>query len=108
MDSPAMRTKLFLLAWTFVILVAAYDSFFAWDHRDQFALWEMNPIACWVARLFGLGAVLLVKIATIAFGASVATYCHQRRHSLEAPYTLVVGGLHLALSVHYLIGQLIC
>jgi hypothetical protein len=102
-----MRTRLFLLAWAFVIVVAAYDGFFAWDHREQFTFWEMNPIACWVARLFGLGVVLLGKSMAVAFGASVAAYCHQRRHPLETPYTLVVSGLHLVLSVHYLIGQLV-
>jgi hypothetical protein len=103
-----MRTKLFVLAWTFVILVAAYDSFFAWDHRDQFAFWEVNPVARWLDQLFGLAGVLVVKIIALAFGALVAAYCQQRRHRLAAPYTLLVSGVHLALSVHYLVGQLIC
>jgi hypothetical protein len=103
-----MRARLYTLAWVFIILVAIYDSGFAWVHREQFLFWELNPFARWIASLFGLGVVLLLKSVAVAFGAGVAAYCHQRHHRLEGPYTLFVSGVHLALSLHYLIGQLVC
>jgi hypothetical protein len=102
-----MRTRLFTLAWAFVIFVAGYDALFAWNHRELFSLWEMNPVARWVAGLFGLGTVLILKSLAVAFGASVGAYCHHRRHPLELPYTLLVSSVHFALSVHYVVGQLI-
>jgi hypothetical protein len=37
----------------------------------------------------------------------VAVYCHFRRHYLEIPYTLIVSGIHLVLSLHYLMGHVI-
>jgi hypothetical protein len=96
-----MRTALTTAAWLFVLAVATYDASFAWSHRAGFDLWEMNPVAVWAARLFGLGAVLLAKFLCIAFATWVAAYCHQRRHRLEMPYTFLVGILHVALSLHY-------
>jgi hypothetical protein len=96
-----MRTTFTTSAWLFVLAVATYDAFFAWDHRVDFEHWELNPVAVWVAHFFGLGGVLLGKFLTITFAAWVAAYCHNRQHRLEVPYTLLVGVLHVALSLHY-------
>jgi hypothetical protein len=99
-----MKTALTSVAWVFVLAVATYDASFAWNHRTSFEIWEMNPVAVWAARLFGLGAVLLAKFLTLVFATWVAAYCHQRRHRLEMPYTFLVGSLHFALSLHYYLG----
>jgi hypothetical protein len=101
-----MRSPLFALAWVFVVAVAAYDVHFAWYYRECFDAWEMNPLARWGARLGGLEAVLALKAGLLLFAVAVAAYCHCRRHWLEVPYTLIVGSVHLVLSVHYLVGEL--
>jgi hypothetical protein len=102
----AMRTTLFTLAWIFVLGVATYDVYFAWQYRVAFQTWEMNPMARWMARFCGLGGVVALKSALIVFAVGVAAYCHRLRHRLEIPYTLFVSGVHLVLSLHYLLGQL--
>jgi hypothetical protein len=48
-----------------------------------------------------------VKIVFLVFGVAVAAYCHFRRHYLELPYTLIVSGIHLLLSLHYVMGHVI-
>jgi hypothetical protein len=101
-----MRTTLFALAWAFILVVAAYDVSFAWHYRAGFAAWELNPVARWVAALYGLGTVFAFRVAVILFAAGLAIYCHRRRHRLAVPYTLVMGGMHLLLSLHYLVGHL--
>jgi hypothetical protein len=98
-----MRTSLFAFAWTFVLAVAAYDVYFAWQYRAVFHAWELNPIARWAADLCGLGAVFGIKAAFLAFALGVAIYCHRCRHRLAIPYTLTIGGAHFALSLQYLL-----
>jgi hypothetical protein len=101
-----MRSPLFVLAWAFVIAVAAYDAHFAWQYRAEFTDWELNPVARWCAQQGGLEVVFACKAGLLLFAFGVAAYCHFSRHRLEIPYTLVVSGLHLMLSVHYLVWQL--
>jgi hypothetical protein len=101
-----MRTTLFVLAWAFVLGVAAYDAHFAWRYRSAFDAWELNPLARRVAGACGLLAVLGLKAGLLAFAALVGLYCHLCRHRLAVPYTLTVSGVHLALSLHYLLGGL--
>lgn len=100
-----MKNAFVVLAWIFVVVVAVYDVYFAWQHRAFFNVWEMNPFARWIAQDFGLNVLFLLKIGLLVFGAAVAAYCHVRRHYLELPYTLIVSVVHLLLSLHYLIGQ---
>ena len=101
-----MRITLFTLAWAFIAAVAAYDVYFAWHYRAFFQEWELNPVARWAVGQWGLGAVAVLKVALLSFALGVAAYCHHRRHRLEVPLTLVVGGAHLMLTVRYLFGQL--
>jgi hypothetical protein len=77
---------------------------FAWHHQAAFHDWELNPFAREVARLHGLGAVFGFKAAGVGFAAVVAAYCYRCRHWLTVPYTVFTSGIHLALSLHYLIG----
>src|SRR5262249_31834758 len=100
--SCAMRLILFVLAWAFVLGIAAYDVYFAWQYRLAFDEWEMNPVARWAAGLYGLGAVVALKAALLTFAVAAAWHCHRIRHRLEVPFTLFVGGVHLLLSVQYL------
>ena len=102
-----MRNMIFVLAWTFVLIIAGYDVYFAWQYRAGFHAWELNPVARWLAQDYGVRFVLELKIALLAFGISVAAYCHFRRHYLELPYTLIVSGIHLWLSVHYVMGYVV-
>jgi hypothetical protein len=96
----------FRLAWVFVVLVTAYDIHFAWRYRAGFTSWELNPVARWVATLYGLETVLALKIAAIGFALVVAIYCDRYRHYLARPYTLIVGAVHLCLSCQYLLGYI--
>jgi hypothetical protein len=100
-----MRNVFLVLAWVFVVFVAVYDVYFAWENRAFFHVWELNPFARWIAQGFGLNVLFLLKILMLGFGAVVAAYCHLRRHYLELPYTLIGSAVHLLLSLHYLIGQ---
>jgi len=100
--------KLFLaLAWAFIVGVAAYDTYFAWQHWAVFDAWEMNPLARWVAGHFGFGVLCGFKAAAVAFSALVAVACYRyRRWLTTCIYTTVVGGLHLGLSLLYVFGLL--
>jgi hypothetical protein len=101
-----VRTLVFVAAWLFVFLVAGYDVYFAWVNREGFHVWEMNPLARWAAELCGLGVVFGIKAALVVFAALVAAYCYRCRHRLLTPYTAFVSGVHLCLSIQYLIGHL--
>ena len=48
-----MGKSLLALAWAFIVGVAAYDTYFAWQHWAFFDAWEMNPLARWVAAIIG-------------------------------------------------------
>jgi hypothetical protein len=100
----AMKLSLFALAWLFVFTVAGYDMYFAWQYRSAFQSWEMNPAARWVAGWCGLATVFCLKCLLLAFAALVGVCCYRCRHRLTAPYTAVVSGLHLWLSVQYVRG----
>lgn len=100
-----MKNKLLVLAWTFTLVIAGYDVYFAWQYRAFFQFWEMNPVARWIAQDFGLTSLFALKLALLGFGVLVAAYCHLRRHYLELPYTLIVSGIHLFLSLYYVMGN---
>jgi hypothetical protein len=103
----AVKNTLLVFAWSFVLIIAGYDLYFAWQHRAFFHIWELNPLARWIAQDYGLTVVFAVKIVLLVFGVAVAAYCHLRRHYLELPYTLIVSGIHLLLSLHYIMGHVI-
>jgi len=88
-----------------VFVVAVYDVSFAWHNRANFQDWELNPLARELGRLHGLGAVFGFKAAGLGFAVLVAAYCYRCRHWLTIPYTVFSSGVHLALSLHYLIGH---
>ncbi len=100
----SMGKVLLALAWAFILGVAAYDIYFAWQHRAFFDSWELNPLARWVAGHFGFAALLGFKAAVIGFGGLVAVLCYRHRRRLTAcVYTTIVGGLHLGLSLVYVV-----
>lgn len=101
-----MRTKLFFLAWAFILAVAAWDAWFAWQYRAVFAEWEVNPLACWVVDHFGLAAIFTMKAAVVTFATVVAALCHHLHSRLTVPYTALIGVVHLLLSLRYLAGYL--
>jgi hypothetical protein len=95
------------LAWAFILGVAAYDTYFAWQYRAVFDAWEINPLARTVVSRFGLGALFGLKATAVAFAAVVAALCYRcRRRVTACVYTACVGGAHLALCVQYLVGHL--
>jgi len=98
-----MRTSVFGFLWTFAISAAAFDAYFAWQHRAGFESWEMNPLTCWMAQAGGFESVIWLKVVTTAFAAALAFLCHFRRHWLEVPFTSVVTAIFFCLSIHYLI-----
>jgi hypothetical protein len=101
-----MRKTLFWLAWLFILGVAAYDLYFAWHYRAVFDLWELNPVARWMAGIYGVRAVIAAKAILIGFVVSVAAYCSRSHHWLTIPYTAFAGAVHLALSLQYILGYL--
>jgi hypothetical protein len=103
-EPEAMKTVPFALVWIFIILAAGYDTYFAWQNRDSFHLWEMNALICWMARQFGLGAVFGFKGLGMVLVVGLALYCHRLHPRLEICCTLIVGCAYLLLSLHYLVG----
>ncbi|MBM4072736.1 MAG: hypothetical protein FJ271_27990 [Planctomycetes bacterium] len=93
---------LFIAAWLFVVLAAAFDGGFAWHFRASFHEWEMNPVARRLAASFGMAGLLSFKSAGVVFAAAVAVACRRLRHRLAVPMTLVVTAVYLLLSLHYL------
>jgi hypothetical protein len=91
----------FVLAWAFVFVAAAYDARFAWDSRDVIASWEVNPLARWLAAHCGLAAVLALKFAGLAFAACVAGYYGRRGKRAAWALTVVVVGAYAWLLLHY-------
>jgi hypothetical protein len=106
MGEPPMGKWSLGFAWTFILGVAAYDAYFAWQNRAAFEDWEMNPLARWIAGAFGFGILIGVKASAVGFGSLVAVACYRCRRRLTAfVYTTVVGGLHLGLSLLYVFGR---
>jgi hypothetical protein len=101
-----MKNVLVAFAWAFVLAVASYDVYFAWQYRAGFLFWELNPLARWIAEDFGIATLFALKLGMLGFAFAVAAYCHYRNHRLELPYTLVISGMHLGLSLHYLFGTI--
>ncbi len=99
-------TRLIGLAWMFILLVAAYDVYFAWHYREVFECWEQNPVARRAVRLCGVGGVLGFRVGMTIFAVGVAVCCHRRRHRLCVPYTSVVAGVHGVLLLCYFIQML--
>ncbi len=104
-EARALRTLFFALAWVFIFLAATYDTYFAWRYRAVLDCWELNPFILWLAGVGGLASVFILKLFTIFFSTGMAIYCHRRRHRWETPFTLVVGAVYFALSIHYVMSQ---
>jgi hypothetical protein len=102
---PMTRMR-FGLCWALASLVAAYDGYFAWNYRHVFQTWEVNPLARGLAEVCGVPALLTLKAVSFLFAMAVAVYCRSRRHRLETPYSLTVGGAHLTLGALYVAGHL--
>jgi hypothetical protein len=96
-----MLRSLFVLAWAFIFLAAAYDTYFAWQYRAVLETWELNPLARWVGGLWGLPAVFGFKFGGLVYAAGLALYCGRRHHWMQWPLTLVITGAYAALSLHY-------
>jgi hypothetical protein len=93
--------KWFGLAWGFVFAVAAYDVYFAWEHRDTFMEWELNPAARWGSEHFGLPAVFTFKFAGLILAAFVAAWCLSRRRRSGLYMTLITASAHAILLFLY-------
>jgi hypothetical protein len=95
----------FASAWAFIFSAAAYDCYFAWQHRAVMPSWELNPLARWAAGQFGLAAVFGLKFVGLSFAACLAAYCRRRRRGLGRALTLSALGVYALLSLHYLVSH---
>ena len=91
-----------LAAWAFILLVAAYDMYFAWCYRRVLEAWELNPVASYLGRNYGIGTMLGFRCATVMFAAGLAAYCHYSHKRCAILLTLVILFLHFVLSLYYL------
>jgi hypothetical protein len=89
--------------WSFVVIAAGYDSYFAWREQAAIEAWEMNPVALWAARTLGVQTLIGFKAAGIAFGIGLAVFCHQRYHRLGRRFTIIIGSAYLLLSAYYIV-----
>jgi hypothetical protein len=96
-----MRTVCLLAIWGFVSYVAIDDGHFAWQHRDDLATWEVNPLARWMASELGVEVLLGFKVAGLAFAFAIAAYCRVRQLGLEKWLTCVAGAVYLVLFLQY-------
>jgi hypothetical protein len=99
-----MKGSILLTAvWSFVVIAAGYDSYFAWREQAAIEAWEMNPVARWAARALGVQTLIGFKAAGIAFGIGLAVFCHRRHHRLARGFTTIVGSAYLLLSAYYIV-----
>jgi len=98
-----MRARVLFCVWAFIFAAAAYDAWFAWQHRDLIEFWEQNPFAAWAIDAFGLMFFLFLKFVCLSFAAAMAAYCWMRmRKSLVWPLTLTIALAYGTLSAFYL------
>jgi hypothetical protein len=101
-----MGKLLFGLVWAFIVGVASYDTYFAWRYWAWFQLWELNPLARWLGAAYGFEGVFGLKACVVAFAILVAVACYRYRPRYTTVlYTAIVGGMHLALSLYYIVGH---
>jgi hypothetical protein len=95
------RPLLFVSAWAFVFVAAAYDALFAWCHRASLACWELNPLARWAVGHFGLGAVIALKFAGLVFAVRLAAHCQHSRQWLVRCLTVTGACVYGLLALYY-------
>jgi hypothetical protein len=99
-----MKSLVLGSSWLFIFVAAVHDADFACQHGEFLETWEQNPFACWVAKKFGLPALIKTKFAGLAFAATLAMYCtFQRQRRLAWTLTLTIGCAYGLLSLHYLV-----
>jgi len=97
-----VRRGIFLAAvWSFVVVAAAYDSYFAWREQAAIDAWEMNPVARWTAGMLGLQVLIGFKAVGIAYGLGLAVFCHRHHNRLGRRLTTTVGSAYFLLSAYY-------
>ena len=96
------RGILLATVWSFVVLAAAYDSYFAWREQAAIDAWEMNPVARWAAGALGVQALIGFKAAGIAYGLGLAVFCHRHYHVLGRRLTTTAGSAYLLLAAYYI------
>ena len=91
----------YLLAWTFVWMVTAFDAAFAWVNRQTFSEWEMNPVAVAMNEWGGMQSVVGFRLLTVACCCLVITLAKKRfRNTATGVVTLV----HVGLLAVYIVG----
>ena len=98
-----MRRGILLTAvWSFVVIAAAYDSYFAWREQAAIDVWEMNPVARWAAGALGVQALIGFKAVSITYGLGLAVFCHRHYHVLGRRLTTTAGSAYLLLAAYYI------
>ena len=100
------RSMLLVAAWSLILVVAWYDSRFAWQYRLTFADWEQNPLMRVVGSRFGVAAAIACKCMALLFALGLGAYCHLRAPRLEHRLVGLIGLAYLLLAGHYWLGQL--
>jgi len=96
------RGILLTAVWSFVVIAAAYDSYFAWREQAAIDVWEMNPVARWAAGALGVQALICFKAVGIAYGLGLAVFCHRHYHVLGRRLTTAAGSAYLLLAAYYI------
>ena len=98
-----MRRGILLTAvWSFVVIAASYDSYFAWREQAAIDAWEVNPVARWTAGALGVRTLIGLKAAGIAYGIGLAVFCHRHYDRLGRRLTTTAGSAYLLLSAYYI------
>jgi hypothetical protein len=96
------RGILLTAVWSFIVIAAGYDSYFAWREQAAIDAWEMNPLARWAAGALGVQTLIAFKAAGLAYGLALAVFCHRHYHRLGRRLTMTAGSAYLLLSAYYL------
>ena len=97
------RGILLTAVWSFVVMAAGYDSYFAWREQAAIDAWELNPVARWAAESLGVFTLIGFKAAGIAFGIGLAVFCHRHHYIVGRRLTTIVGSAYLLLSAYYIV-----
>jgi hypothetical protein len=97
------RGILLIAVWSFIVIAAGYDAYFAWREQAAIDGWEMNPIARWAVGSLGLLPLICFKTAGIAFGIGLAVFCYRHHYILGRRLATIVGSAYLLLSAYYIV-----
>jgi hypothetical protein len=92
-----MRNKAYKLVWVFILIIAVYDVYYAWEWQKHLLEIECNPVAAWAFSVGGIWLAIAYRGTWLAFAGVLS-----RTNTRFSKYITPAWGLgHLLLAVQY-------